>query len=326
MRVDAREVFYYHLRRLFNSIFMTNPTGAATIEEALLAAADDASDEADASHLLPLLCEYFVSEEDMRKLEMGVDMKEMRRLLTFLSDGLKRRPTVLKRVRPRLELVFDDEDFSQPSKVERAVAKEVFTPLEIDWEDFFQKDKPKSGIKKISDEVRDAADDAVTPVTNLDVHGEAFTPNIAIEVADNFTMKQRLLYKDLPEETYLLLAMGTHLESLLEAAEKFRQQNPAMTQEQFLGLCANMYRGYAVRYYYQLVQREEAFGDGMDKLVSAHLDRVQKEFPLEVFPKDDMEAHLAALFLVHEKKRRNTESTEVLYNQFVRTSLFDEVA
>lgn len=298
---------------------MTAISNADSIEAALLEATEERKEAA----IQPFLGYYFVSEDDMRKLEEGVDLRQMNRLLEFLSAGLKKRTAPVRR---KLELVFDFDDESQPAAVEKTIARDAFGPLELDWDEFYGHEKPRSDIRDITHAVREEADEAITPTANLDVTGEAMTPNIHMEVADKFTLKQRLLYKDLPEETYLLLSMGTDLEALLQAAERFRDQRGGMTHEQFVSLCANIYRGYGVRFYYQLVHQQQAIGDAMDESVKKHMVKVDRLITEGTFSRSDLEAQLATLFLVNENMRQNADGSEILYNSFVKSDAFEDVA
>ncbi len=305
---------------------MANRLGAGSIEEAVLDTVELDSEDHDASYLLPFLCDYFVSDEDMKKLEEGVDVRGMQKLLTFLSDGLKKRSQFPRGPRPVLELVFEDDDLTQPMSMEVEMSRDVVTPLELDWDDFYRPRRPKSGVTYIIQDMHGAVDEAVTPAVNLDVHGEAVTPNVHLEVAEKFTLKQRLLYMDLPEETFLLLSLGTDMDALLHAVEDYQADHPDVSHEMLVGLCVNLYRGYGVRFYYQLVHHAMPFGDELDQLVRKHVGQTQAMLSQGTFTREALESHLSALLLVIEKMRQTNSGGDAVYHRFLRGDALQKIA
>jgi|GEM_PF-6857619 len=269
-------------------------------EDASLRADNDAEGEKSAVRL----GHYTVSADALRRLEQGVDFDEMTRLVNFLAGDLKARKS---QKRPVLELVFDESDFAElkAPAVEDKVVHHAVDPIELDWEDF--RITPPNGfsVADIQAAFRASA-------------GET-TPNINLEV-EKFGLKERLLYKDLPHETYLLLATGINLDPLMKGVEQFVQEHSEMDRDAVMSFCANVFRGLAVRAFCSMANGATVLDDKLNHYVEKNkglIDDMMKDGTTNV---EDIEAQLVAFFMVQQKMKRPVKATEELYEEFLQSS------
>jgi hypothetical protein len=234
----------------------------------------------------------------------------MERLNAFLMKGISQRGQVL-------QLDFREFEESRMSAMEEAYMKSVVTPLEIDMSEFRITPARIPDINAIRGGIQEQLGAHLALQGNTQTDAE--TPNINMEVGEKFSLKQKLLYHHLPHETYLLLSIGADLDPLLGAVEKFKNGRTNMDHVNTINLCADIFRGFGVRLFYQMATGESALEDTLDRYAETQNQRIDALIQAGTLTPTEIQAQLAALFLILEKLRKTNRESDEIYADFMQS-------